>query len=67
MPLPDASPAPPPSGIYGLPLTPYGEDEMREKLPDGGYIKWGKEKRPKDGAIIWTPQDYVEPSEKIQS
>lgn len=65
-PTPSASPVPPERGIYGLPLTPYGDGELREKLPDGGYIRWGREKR-KDGAVIWVPQDHYEADNKIKA
>lgn len=56
--MPDATPTPPSTGIYGMPLKQYG-DEFRENLQDGGYIRWQIDKR-KDGTPTWMPSDYVE-------
>lgn len=60
---PQPSPVPPPSGIYGLPLKPYGGD-LHEDLPDGGYILW-KIQKDANGNNDWRPFKYHSPEKGI--
>ena len=61
MPMPDAVPPPPDSGLFGQPIKAKG-DSGREEYPGGkgGYIfwQWTKEKG-------WRPVRYIPSGETV--
>lgn len=61
---PDATPPPPPYGIYGGRIEKHG-DEWREPLLEGGYYLWRLEDI--KGKKQWMPYDYVPPPPGIKS
>lgn len=64
MPIPDASPTPPPFGIYGEPLILLDKDQAKEPTDDGGYDLWRLEDV--NGEKRWMPFKHVGPKIGIE-